>query len=84
MKVAAVCLFLMLTLAIILTAESSSGETVDCRTYERLPPKDPPSCPRNFRPICGSDGITYANTCLFCHAAMKSDGNLKSKHRGPC
>nr|CAI5863893.1 unnamed protein product [Callosobruchus analis] len=27
-------------------------------------------CPRNLRPICGSDGKTYGNECIFqCEAA---------------
>ncbi|XP_074148250.1 ovomucoid-like [Sminthopsis crassicaudata] len=88
MKPAALCLFLMLTLVTMLNAKSPPRKTVsqkyDCQQYEELPLKDPPSCPRTFKPICGSDGNTYANKCIFCHAVLKSDGNLHFEHRGSC
>lgn len=34
-------------------------------------------CPTGvYKPICGSDGVTYANDCLFSVAECKSGGEL--------
>ncbi|XP_051829753.1 ovomucoid-like [Antechinus flavipes] len=84
MKPAAVCRFLMLSLVIILTAELSSGDTIDCSRYKKLPPGEFPACTGEFLLICGSNGRTYINKCNFCHAVKQSDDNIKFVHWGTC
>ncbi|XP_034264622.1 ovomucoid-like [Pantherophis guttatus] len=42
------------------------------------------ACTLELRPHCGSDGVTYANRCMFCNAVVRSRGALKLKHHGSC
>ncbi|XP_017773506.1 PREDICTED: four-domain proteases inhibitor-like [Nicrophorus vespilloides] len=39
------------------------------------------ACPALWAPVCGSDGVTYANTCVYEHKA-KSD--VRIIHYGTC
>ncbi|XP_039257170.1 serine protease inhibitor Kazal-type 6-like [Styela clava] len=47
-------------------------------------------CPRNYSPVCGTDGVSYGNKCTLCAAKgrrqyMKDRSNpLKIHHLGKC
>ncbi|XP_074141256.1 ovomucoid-like [Sminthopsis crassicaudata] len=81
MKTGALCL---LTLVTMLNAKLFLGETIDCSEYEKPPLDEFPACTREFMPICGSDGKTYANKCIFCHSVKKSHDKLQFSHEGFC
>ncbi|XP_050817880.1 ovoinhibitor-like [Gopherus flavomarginatus] len=53
-----------------------------CSLYKVLPKRLVP-CPRMVDPVCGSDGITYSNECLFCREIFRGN-NIVKKHDGRC
>ncbi|XP_007474128.1 ovomucoid-like [Monodelphis domestica] len=84
MKAAAVCLFLMLTLMSTFNVESISANTVDCSNPKQSPAADLRLCTMEYNPMCGSNGETYSNKCLFCSAVRKSNDKIKFAHMGEC
>ncbi|CAD7678875.1 serine protease inhibitor Kazal-type 1 [Vulpes vulpes] len=41
-------------------------------------------CNKIYNPICGSDGITYANECLLCLENKKRQTSILVEKSGPC
>uniref|UniRef100_A0A5F8GV88 Kazal-like domain-containing protein n=1 Tax=Monodelphis domestica TaxID=13616 RepID=A0A5F8GV88_MONDO len=83
MKAAAVCLFLMLTLMSTFS-EYLFPDLVDCSNPKQSPAADLRLCTMEYNPMCGSNGETYSNKCLFCSAVRKSNDKIKFAHMGEC
>uniref|UniRef100_G1Q2B6 Kazal-like domain-containing protein n=1 Tax=Myotis lucifugus TaxID=59463 RepID=G1Q2B6_MYOLU len=51
----------------------------ECQVYrERLH-----ACTNEMDPICGTNGHTYYNVCVFCSSQLR-DGSFRFRHYGKC
>jgi len=44
----------------------------------------PDQCPFNHEPVCGTDGVTYPNTCALGVASCEAGGTIIQAHPGEC
>uniref|UniRef100_A0A3Q2ZJ83 Kazal-like domain-containing protein n=1 Tax=Hippocampus comes TaxID=109280 RepID=A0A3Q2ZJ83_HIPCM len=42
------------------------------------------ACPLDYSPVCGSDGITYANECALCISQLEKKVDIVIVKDGPC
>ncbi|XP_074085611.1 serine protease inhibitor Kazal-type 9-like [Macrotis lagotis] len=84
MKAPAAYMFLILALMPIFNVESASKRQIDCSRFKKLPPGEHQMCTDIYYPICGSDGKTYPNECVFCSAVKQSNDKIKFAHLGKC
>ncbi|XP_048187585.1 serine protease inhibitor Kazal-type 7-like [Perognathus longimembris pacificus] len=56
---------------------------VDCSVYKKYPVVAIP-CPITYLPVCGTNYITYGNSCLLCAEVLKSGGKVQLLHEGQC
>ncbi|KAI3389291.1 hypothetical protein SNEBB_000027 [Seison nebaliae] len=72
-----------------ITCQCKYGSLQNCRNTCGDPSPPPESCgynsicPAIYNPICGSDDITYANTCAF-ERTRCDNWRLTIKHKGQC
>uniref|UniRef100_A0A3P9MSY4 Kazal-like domain-containing protein n=1 Tax=Poecilia reticulata TaxID=8081 RepID=A0A3P9MSY4_POERE len=70
---------------LLLTALSSVDiSTITTHKYLLKCPPKIYRCTNTFRPVCGSDGITYTNTCTLCLKIQKTKRKIYISNRGTC
>uniref|UniRef100_A0A8C6V965 Kazal-like domain-containing protein n=1 Tax=Naja naja TaxID=35670 RepID=A0A8C6V965_NAJNA len=52
----------------------------DCSEF----PKYITVCTKEYRPVCGTNGRTYDNKCMFCFEKRKYGNTINIQHRGQC
>ncbi|XP_051834928.1 caltrin-like protein 1 isoform X1 [Antechinus flavipes] len=53
----------------------------DCTKYVN---QIPYQCTKELDPLCGKNGKTYQNECLFCNAMRNYEPLSQFKHYGSC
>ncbi|XP_027634666.2 ovoinhibitor-like isoform X1 [Falco biarmicus] len=78
--------FVKAALALCCCLGTAFGVEVDCSQYPSIS-KDGTvliACPRNLKPVCGTDGVTYSNDCGICFHNKQHRASVEKAHDGEC
>ncbi|XP_005045038.1 PREDICTED: serine protease inhibitor Kazal-type 2 isoform X2 [Ficedula albicollis] len=72
-------LLLLVLLAGVLSCPGAMARYApDCTKYGNY------ACPRDYHPVCGTDGETYGNECVLCLANSEDNTNIEILRKGHC
>uniref|UniRef100_A0A8C3FSR4 Kazal-like domain-containing protein n=1 Tax=Chrysemys picta bellii TaxID=8478 RepID=A0A8C3FSR4_CHRPI len=55
---------------------------IGCSQYQQTKDQRKIVCTRIYKPVCGTDGVTYSNECYLCEKILGS--NVRLAHQGQC
>ncbi|EMP37034.1 Serine protease inhibitor Kazal-type 6 [Chelonia mydas] len=84
MKTAAAVVFLTLGLFSSFQDATANNGKVDCTRYPQAKEQGPFFCTKVYKPVCGTNDMTYGNKCLLCSAIWETGINIGMKHKGKC
>ncbi|OCT59226.1 trypsin inhibitor ClTI-1 [Xenopus laevis] len=70
-------IILMITAAI-LVPEMKAARDAQCEMYQL------PGCSKDYDPLCGTDGKTYANECMLCYLTKGNVQKVQVEAKGEC
>ncbi|KAJ8015397.1 hypothetical protein DPEC_G00025700, partial [Dallia pectoralis] len=76
--------FMGVTLGLLCVAVLAHGNTTDGTIEPDCANYNLPMCPRNFEPVCGSDGTTYSSECMLCFQNMEKKTDIRIQSQGKC
>ncbi|NP_001373436.1 serine peptidase inhibitor, Kazal type 2, tandem duplicate 2 precursor [Danio rerio] len=68
---------LVLCLAAMASAADDCPTVPNCAQYAVM-------CPRNYEPVCGTDGKTYPNECVLCMGILEKRDIILISKLGKC
>ncbi|CAM5132088.1 unnamed protein product [Eretmochelys imbricata] len=80
MKITGAVLLFALALCCFYSDAAGQADKGFCSEYK----KPPEICTLEYNPVCGTDGKTYGNKCVFCGAVYENLGSLCFQHYGEC